>query len=186
MDSSSEKDTQVEIGCSSVLEVGDKLQDEASLHGKKNNGRSVLSMSNAADTTRHTPVVTTGLSVPTSQDQAEITSVVVTGTSGHTLVPPDSLSVPAQSLKAKANALLRTDHSVEMTGDLASQIGRKDWSGVESDAVMKEEREVPGGVSQGGLGTNGTRSQHLVQASSSLIVTDSSIGRHFLGYVRVE
>ena len=78
---------------------------------------------------------------------------------------------------------------MEMTGDLASQIGREDWSGVESDDVMKEEREVPGGVSQGGLGTHRRRNQHLVQASSSPIVTvtaESSIGHHFLGYVRVE
>ena len=75
-----------------------------------------------------------------------------------------------------------------MTGDLSSQTGREDWSGVESDAVMKEEREVLGGIPQRGWGANRRNNQHL-QASSSLLDTvtaDISIGHHFMGYVRVE
>ena len=52
-----------------------------------------------------------------------------------------------------------------------------------------DEREVADGVSQGSWGTTRRRNQQLRQASASPNVTvtaESSVGRHFLGYVRVE
>ena len=66
-----------------------------------------------------------------------------------------------KSLRTKSKSLLRTGHSVEMTDDLASLTGREDWVGVESDAVMKEEIEVLGGVPQRGWGANRRNNQHL-------------------------
>ena len=66
-----EKDTQVEIGCHCLARtgssVGAQLQDEASLHGKKNTDTSVLSMGYEAETTRHTPVLSARFMYRTSE-----------------------------------------------------------------------------------------------------------------------
>ena len=60
--SSSETDTSL---LPNSLSLASQLEDEASLHSKKNAGTPVLS--NEAEITGHTPVLTARLSVPTSQ-----------------------------------------------------------------------------------------------------------------------